>query len=200
MSHPDDERLRSISETVLYYSKIHLDYKNDSKSKRNKRTKSNVELSNSLIYLDKDYLKGTEGFVKLLEICLCILCILLGFWIDGVDGERGFALFISLIALLSTITILVSKLLTINRRLTPQHWFVMEATIYLTLALGFIFAVGLIAFVYTNFWLETTNTALPVIEAVFLSMCSIIYIIDSVIVYKHRQMRTWIPFVSDYKI
>ncbi|KAI1718660.1 hypothetical protein Ddc_09305 [Ditylenchus destructor] len=199
-----DDRLKSVSETVWYYSKTHFDFQipNGKPARRRRKSASDVLCKCCAVYVDHDYLRGWEGTMKIFEICLCCLSILLALSVNGVEGERGFSIFISSLALSAASAILICKLLTLNRRLTPQHWFVMETGIYTALSIGFLASASLMTFVCATFWADNSpnRQSLPLLEAVVLGGCAFIFVIDALIVYKHRRIRTWIPFVSDYRI
>lgn len=51
--------------------------------------------------------------------------MILSSFVYGVQGERGFAMLVCFFAFLLTVAILIGKVLTLNRQLTPRQWLMM---------------------------------------------------------------------------
>uniref|UniRef100_A0A914DGY6 MARVEL domain-containing protein n=2 Tax=Acrobeloides nanus TaxID=290746 RepID=A0A914DGY6_9BILA len=163
------------------------------------------EVHGKIVEIDGGYVRNEEGLIKVIEIALTFLALLLSGNVQGVSGERGFAMFVCGFAFVITIGILIAKVLTLNHHISSKYWFIMEAGIYILLALLLIIAAILMAVLCAQYWAEINPEwqTLPALASGALIGCAIVYIVDTFLIMCHRRYRTWTPsrnILADYEL
>jgi len=130
--------------------------------------------------------------------------------VKGVHGEKGFAIISAVLALATAATVLVVKYKTLNRQSTPQHWFMNESGVYALIVV--MLCLSLLSMLFINgrsYWTRSEENEedmgvirpeLSLFSSSALMLTASLFIADIVLVWRDRRSRTWIPFISSYKI
>ncbi|KAI6181440.1 hypothetical protein M3Y98_00829700 [Aphelenchoides besseyi] len=159
------------------------------------------DLSDRILYLDLDYLRNEEGRFKIIEIALCFLAFFLSSSIRAINAERSLAMLVCSCCILLTFTVWCSKIMTLHRQLHPGNWFAIEFLVTFFVIIGlltstFYMSVCVVYWTVHNPQWQT----LPLLASIALFGAAVTYAIDLVLLFRHRNDRTFIPNVSTYQM